>query len=57
MAKLKVTLAGAGGKMGLAPDPQPEDSEYEVSYLEISPQGMEKLRISEYSVIAGKLYS
>ena len=44
MAKLKVTLAGAGGKMGLRLTRNLKNSEYEVSYLEISPQGMEKLR-------------
>ena len=44
MAKLKVTLAGAGGKMGLRLTCNLKNSEYEVSYLEISPQGMEKLR-------------
>jgi len=44
MAKLKVTLAGAGGKMGLRLTRNLKNSEYEVSYVEISPQGMEKLR-------------
>ena len=44
MAKLKVTVAGAGGKMGLRLTRNLKNSEYEVSYLEISPQGMEKLR-------------
>jgi hypothetical protein len=44
MTRLKVTLAGAGGKMGLRLTRNLKNSEYEVSYLEISPQGMEKLR-------------
>jgi hypothetical protein len=44
MTRLKVTLAGAGGKMGLRLTRNLKNSEYDVSYLEISPQGMEKLR-------------
>jgi dihydrodipicolinate reductase len=40
MTRLKVTLAGAGGKMGLRLTRNLKNSEYEVSYLEISPQGM-----------------
>jgi hypothetical protein len=44
MTRLKVTLAGAGGKMGLRLTRNLKNSEYDVSYLEISPEGMEKLR-------------
>ena len=39
----KVVLAGAGGKMGFRLTHNLKNSEYEMSYLEISPQGMEKL--------------
>lgn len=41
---LKVTLAGAGGKMGLRLTRNLKDSEYEMSYLEISENGRDKLR-------------
>jgi len=44
MTRLQLTLAGAGGKMGLRLTRKLKNSEYEVSYVEISPQGMEKLR-------------
>lgn len=39
----KVVLTGAGGKMGFRLTNNLKNSEYEMSYLEISPQGMEKL--------------
>jgi D-apionate oxidoisomerase len=40
---IKVVLAGAGGKMGFRLTNNLKNSDYEMSYLEISPQGMEKL--------------
>jgi hypothetical protein len=40
----KVTLIGAGGKMGLRLTHNLKDSKYNVSYVEISSQGLEKLR-------------
>jgi hypothetical protein len=40
----KVTLIGAGGKMGLRLTHNLKDSKYDVSYVEISSQGLEKLR-------------
>ena len=39
----KVVLAGAGGKMGVRLTHNLKISDYEMSYLEISPQGMQKL--------------
>jgi hypothetical protein len=39
----KVVLAGAGGKMGARLTNNLKNSDYEMSYLEISPQGMAKL--------------
>ena len=39
----KVVLAGAGGKMGVRLTNNLKNSDYEMSYLEISPQGMQKL--------------
>jgi hypothetical protein len=39
----KVVLAGAGGKMGFRLTRNLKNSEYEMAYLEISPQGMERL--------------
>ncbi len=39
----KVVLAGAGGKMGVRLTLNLKNSDYEMSYLEISPQGMERL--------------
>jgi hypothetical protein len=39
----KVVLTGAGGKMGFRLTHNLKNSDYEISYLEISPQGMEKL--------------
>ncbi len=41
---IKVTLVGAGGKMGCRLTDNLKDSEYELSYLEISPAGIERLR-------------
>jgi hypothetical protein len=41
---IKVALIGAGGKMGLRLTHNLKSSKYDVSYVEISPQGMEKLR-------------
>jgi hypothetical protein len=40
----KVTLTGAGGKMGLRLTHNLKESKYNMSYLEISPQGVEKLK-------------
>jgi D-apionate oxidoisomerase len=39
----KVVLAGAGGKMGVRLTNNLKNSEYEMAYLEISPQGMQRL--------------
>lgn len=39
----KVVLAGAGGKMGFRLTQNLKNSDYDMSYLEISPQGMQKL--------------
>lgn len=39
----KVVLAGAGGKMGVRLTHNLKNSDYEMSYLEISPQGMQRL--------------
>ena len=39
----KVVLAGAGGKMGFRLTRNLKNSDYEMSYLEISPQGMQRL--------------
>jgi hypothetical protein len=46
----KVTLIGAGGKMGLRLTHNLKSSEYDMSYIEISPQGLEKLREKEVTV-------
>jgi D-apionate oxidoisomerase len=40
----KVALVGAGGKMGNRITDNLKDSEYDVSYLEISPQGIDRLK-------------
>jgi D-apionate oxidoisomerase len=40
----KVTLVGAGGKMGMRLTHNLKKSDYEMSYLEVSPQGIEKLK-------------
>jgi hypothetical protein len=40
----KVTLIGAGGKMGLRLTHNLKDSAYQVSYVECNPQGIEKLK-------------
>ncbi len=39
----KVVLAGAGGKMGFRLTQNLKNSDYEMAYLEISPQGMQRL--------------
>ena len=39
----KVTLVGAGGKMGFRLTQNLKNSDFEMTYLEISPQGMQKL--------------
>ena len=39
-----ITLVGAGGKMGCRLTDNLKDSEYEMSYLEIAPAGIERLR-------------
>lgn len=41
---LKVALVGAGGKMGLRLTRNLKDSRYGMSYLEVSPSGIEKLK-------------
>lgn len=41
---LKVALVGAGGKMGLRLTRNLKDSAYGMSYLEVSPAGIEKLK-------------
>ena len=41
---LKVALIGAGGKMGLRLTRNLKDSEYGMSYLELNPAGIEKLK-------------
>lgn len=46
----KVTLVGAGGKMGMRLTHNLIDSDYEMSYLEVSPQGIEKLKEKGVSV-------
>jgi hypothetical protein len=40
----KVTLIGAGGKMGMRLTHNLINSEYDMSYLELSPQGIERLK-------------
>ncbi|AHM61160.1 coenzyme F420-dependent NADP oxidoreductase [Flammeovirgaceae bacterium 311] len=40
----KVSLIGAGGKMGCRITDNLKNSEYEVSYIEINPQGIERLK-------------
>jgi D-apionate oxidoisomerase len=42
--KRKITLVGAGGKMGLRLTRNLRNSEHEMTYLEVSPMGIEKLR-------------
>jgi D-apionate oxidoisomerase len=46
----KVTLTGAGGKMGLRLAHNLKNSIYEMSYLEVSPSGIEKLKEQGISV-------
>jgi D-apionate oxidoisomerase len=46
----KVTLVGAGGKMGLRLTHNLKNSEYEMYYLEVSPLGIEKLKEKGVSV-------
>jgi len=46
----KVTLVGAGGKMGLRLTHNLKDSDYEMHYLEVSPLGIEKLKEKGVSV-------
>jgi 6-phosphogluconate dehydrogenase (decarboxylating) len=41
--KTKVTLIGAGGKMGCRLSDNLKNSAYEMSYVEISPAGLERL--------------
>lgn len=47
---LKVTLVGAGGKMGCRLTDNLKDSDYEMSYLEISPEAIERLREREVDI-------
>lgn len=44
MKMIKVTLVGAGGKMGLRLTYNLKNSDYEMSYLEVSPQGIDRLK-------------
>lgn len=44
MKTMKVTLVGAGGKMGMRLTHNLQNSDYEMSYLEVSPPGIEKLK-------------
>ncbi len=46
----KVTLVGAGGKMGLRLTHNLKNSDYEMHYLEVSPQGIDKLKEKGVSV-------
>jgi ketol-acid reductoisomerase len=39
-----VTLIGAGGKMGVRLTDNLKDSAYQMSYLEVSPEGIEKIK-------------
>ena len=48
----KVTLVGAGGKMGCRITDNLKDSGYDMSYLEVSPAGIEKLRSRGVTVSA-----
>jgi hypothetical protein len=50
MKKLKVTLIGAGGKMGMRLTHNLKDSDYDMSYIEIHPPGIEKLKEKGISV-------
>ena len=52
---LKVTLTGAGGKMGLRLTHNLIDSGYDVSYLEVNPAGIEKLKEKGVSVTRPEL--
>jgi hypothetical protein len=44
MKKSKVTLVGAGGKMGMRLTHNLQNSDYDMSYLEVSTHGIEKLK-------------
>lgn len=44
MSKYKVTLVGAGGKMGCRITDNLKDADYQMSYVEISHEGMERLK-------------
>jgi len=48
--KKKITLVGAGGKMGLRLTKNLRNSEHEMSYLEVSPPGIETLKTLDISV-------
>jgi hypothetical protein len=50
MKRIKVTLVGAGGKMGMRLTHNLHNSDYEMSYLEVSQQGIEKLKVKGISV-------
>jgi hypothetical protein len=43
MSKLKITLIGAGGKMGCRLTDNLKHSDYDMSYVEVSPAGLERL--------------
>jgi len=43
MGSLKIALIGAGGKMGCRLTDNLKDSHYEMSYVEVSPAGLERL--------------
>ena len=46
----KVTLVGAGGKMGVRLTRNLIASPYDVSYLEVSPEGIERVKQNGVSV-------
>lgn len=50
MKKIKVTLVGAGGKMGMRLTHNLKNSDYDMSYLEVNSQGIEKLKEKGISV-------
>lgn len=50
MKRINVTLVGAGGKMGMRLTHNLHNSDYEMSYLEVSQQGIEKLKVKGISV-------
>jgi D-apionate oxidoisomerase len=51
----KVSLIGAGGKMGCRITDNLKDSDYEMSYIEINPVGIEKLKTRGVEVTEAKV--